>query len=214
VIVKADEDSLVRMLGVEMDGIPTSVVAEYELRLRMFHSDGNSGPLGTVGIIDMLRSMKLGPPKAKPKEAVLDWAGVPHDGTVRVEAKRDDNGEAKWLAGIFLGQVRVGTLAVRLDGREWIDEFSRKNVRLEREKPAEAYVASEPEEEEDTFLLLGMAQLGDRVWIDEDGDWKAAEFGDFDGAMVSIRVHGERAFRSVPASIVACLAQPTATSEV
>ena len=86
-IIKADEDSMGRMLGVPAAQIPESVLAEYELRLRLFHSDGNSGPLGTIGVIDMLRSMKLGVRRpAKPPTAV-DWSLVPMNGTVRVMAK-------------------------------------------------------------------------------------------------------------------------------
>jgi len=209
VIIKADEDSLVRMLGIRADEIPASVIAEYELRLRMFHGDGNSGPMGTLGIIDLLRSMKLGPPARKPQEAVMDWARVPMDGSVRVEARKHNDGEAKWFAGTYMGQVGAGTLAVRLDGREWVDEFSRRNVRLERDKPAEAYVEPPTEQEAEVDVLLPLAKPGDRVWIDEEGDYKAAEFGDYDGAMVSIKVEGESASRCVPASVVACMNRST-----
>ena len=59
-----DEQSLYRLLGVT--DLPESVVDEYGLRLKMFHRDGASGPLGTLALIDMLRFLKVDLPAAAP----------------------------------------------------------------------------------------------------------------------------------------------------
>ncbi len=138
-IIRADEDSLGRMLGVPNAQIPAAVLAEYELRLRMFHCDGNSGLLGTIGIIDMLRSMKLGVRERDKPPTQVDWSGVPMDGTVRVEARvpgKDGKGTIRAL-GVYVGQVGVGSLAVRLDGSEYVHEVRRDAVRIAREEPIE-----------------------------------------------------------------------------
>jgi hypothetical protein len=141
-IIQADEESLQRMLGVEPHSFPPAVIAEYELRLQMFHGDGHSGPIGTVAIIDMLRSMKLGPRPRNELPKETDWVRMPKDGSVTVEAyvKSAEDGEHKWVIGTYLGIVGVGTLAVRLDGASWVHEFTRKDVRIAREKPPEPVV--------------------------------------------------------------------------
>jgi hypothetical protein len=219
VIIREDKDSLSRLLGLEPDRIPATVIAEYELRLKMFHSDGHSGPLGTIGIIDMLRSMKLGPPRRKPDETLVDWSRMPRDGSVRLDC-RSPSGE--WLSGAYVGQVGLGKLAVRLDGKAWIDEFAMKDVRLERDRPPEPYVATEPEEEleeeesppepslatavpslESHAEQLATTEPGTVVWIDEDGDgnWREAEFAGYEGGLVKVRIQG--VMRSVPAPLVA-----------
>jgi hypothetical protein len=162
-LIQSDEESLTRMLGVEPAFFPASVVAEYNLRIRMYHMDGHSGALGTVGIIDLVRSMGLGPTLPEERPPTLNWEKLPRDGTVHVEARveyeEDGDTKYKWLPGTYRGIVAMGTLAIRLDGRLQIDEFGRKDVRIVRENPVEPVVRSVDE----TFEI-------DEVVLVEDGD--------------------------------------------
>lgn len=120
-----DEQSLQRMLGV--DEIPAKVAAEYAVRLTMYHGDGNSGPLGSLGLIPMVRSLGLGPAAREPDAEVTDWRTVPADGSARIEA----NYMGSWCPGVFLGFVADGTLAVRLDEDDgMVRECRRHMVRL------------------------------------------------------------------------------------
>ena len=207
-MIQADEDSLRRMLGVEPDQFPSVVVAEYELRLRMFHSDGHSGPIGTVAIIDMLRGFKLGPPRLinkLPLEA--DWSKVPMDGTVRVEVKMQsaaENGELRWFSGVYLGQVGMGTLAVRLDGFAYVREFRRNEVRFVREKPVEAV------EEPDAAWTSGV--IDEPVVVEDEGQYKDALFkGSKPGAVLAL-VKGEDEARSFDVGVVTRIADQAVTT--
>jgi len=111
VIIIADENSLARMLNVPAAQIPESVLAEYELRLHLFHCDGHSGPLGTLGLICMLRSMDLGRPPPAEQRVDVDWSRIPTNGSVRVEARIERRGgEAQWVSGVYAGQVGPGKL--------------------------------------------------------------------------------------------------------
>lgn len=149
-MIDADLDSVKRMLGCDEVGIPPAVVTEYRIRLRMFHSNGHSGPLGTIGLIDLLRSFKLGPKPLPLPPRCVDWSRMPRNGSLRVEAHvLLLNGVDEWRSGVFLGKVGVGGLAVRLDGDTYVHEFSGKDVRLpvpgmEVESPAES--AAPPKE--------------------------------------------------------------------
>ena len=66
---------------------------------------------------------------------VIDWSRMPRDGSLMVEVRFPD-GEP-WRTGRFLGVIGVGSLAVRLLGKEWVDEFSHSRVRLPQPKTIE-----------------------------------------------------------------------------
>jgi len=123
VIHTQDETSLRRMLGCE---VPDEVRAECDLRTRMYHADGNSGPLGSVALIDMVRWMGLSPKNVERPVEQVDWRQYPQDGTVRVEARFF----GQWMAGRFLGFVEAGTLAVRLEDDATVEECRPDMVRL------------------------------------------------------------------------------------
>lgn len=194
-MILADVDSLQRMLGVPQERFPAAMVAEYGLRLRMFHSDGNSGPLGTVALIDLLRSMKLGPkPKSDPPTQI-DWSRVPADGSIHVELKRisKETKKIEWVSGVFVGQVGAGTLAVRLDGDSWVYEAPRFDVRLARERPPEPVVRPV----EDVWLSSkadGAKDLeaGENVMVDDGDDYKDGVFKGRDDKGILVLVKGEK----------------------
>lgn len=207
--IQADEASLSRMLGVSVDEIPVTVLVEYELRLQMFHSDGHSGPLGTIGIIDLLRGMKLGPKLREDKPVELDWSRVPGDGTVRVEAKllSPEGIGYDWVPGVYLGRVGVGSLAVRLDGDAYVHELRRMDVRIAREKPPEAAIipleeAGMPELPEAILAL----KAGDSILVDLVDGAREATFREIRGRKVMALVKGEkkpRSFNSDGVTIIA-----------
>lgn len=119
-----NETSLLRILGVR--AIPADVRDEVELRTRMYHSDGNSGPLPTIALIDAVRFCGKTRPVDSAEKAKVQWRDMPQDGTTRVEAFVANN----WLPGVFLGFVSAGTLMVRLDGIAFVQECQPGNVRL------------------------------------------------------------------------------------
>lgn len=126
-IHRQDEESLRRMLG--LTEIPSRVSGEYAIRLNMYHRDGNTGPLGTVGLIDMVRAMGFEPPaRLPPPDAKTDWRSLPQDGTVEVAARYF----GEWQPGVFLGFVEAGTLAIRLDEDAFVRECRPDMVRFVR----------------------------------------------------------------------------------
>jgi hypothetical protein len=159
VIHAEDRDSLLRILG--CNEVAPALEKEYELRLRMFHSDGNSGPLRTVALIDLVRSLGLAPPHAPKSEERIDWRQYPQDGSVRVEARFFGG----WMPGAFIGFVHNGTLAIRIDDDPMIRECRPDMVRLATEidtvsQHLEPVPAAPPAvEQEEAFSL-----------DDEDGD--------------------------------------------
>lgn len=119
-----DEYALGRMLGITE--FPADLIKEYELRLRMFHANGHSGPLGTIALISVVRELGYGPPYVEEKPVSSDWRKYPYDGSVRVEARFFGG----WQLGVFLGFVEAGTVAVKLDNDETVRECRPDMVRL------------------------------------------------------------------------------------
>lgn len=207
-IIMADEDSLSRMLGVPAAQIPESVLAEYQLRLRMFHCDGNAGPLGTIGIIDMLRSMKLGMRPPGPQPTSIDWSRVPMNGSVRVMAKvTGNNGEPKWASGVYVGQVGVGALAVRLDGDRWVHEMRRDDVRIARDEPMQpmspedAFESDVPLEDREPWVSI---PLGEQVLVKDEGVHKEGRFQGVQGDEILVLVADDLTPRPFAPEKVTC----------
>jgi len=124
-IAPQDEQTLQRFLGCQE--IPAAVAAEYEIRKRMFDMDGSAGPLGTVGLIDLVRSLGLGPKAPDPIPTDVNWRDYPQDGSVRVMAG-PFFGDMQ--PGVFLGFVQYGTLAIRTDFDQAVHECRKDMVRL------------------------------------------------------------------------------------
>lgn len=106
-----DQETLQRLLGVEV--VPVNVLEEADIRTRMYHAAGASGPLGIVAMISLVRDMGLnhsGPAGAA--SGKTDWRALPQDGTVRIEAGPFFG---SMLPGVFLGFVQAGMLAIHLD---------------------------------------------------------------------------------------------------
>jgi hypothetical protein len=200
VIHPYDEETLTRILGV--DRIPEEIEAEYAIRISMYHRGGGSGPLGVIGLIDLSRSLGYAPPKTDAKPDQFVWRDYPQDGTVRVEALYF----GAWQPGIFLGFVEAGTLAVRLDGDDFVREcrpdmvrmvgikevippIEEPDARASLLKPAEKPVEepeplplppSEPDpllqDEDPPEFNWSTVTEGEPVWVETDGDYKDASF--------------------------------------
>lgn len=100
---------------------------EYLMRLHMYHSDGNSGPLGTLAMIDLVRFLGIRPKPKEVAQPTVDWSQVPDDGRAVVEARFFGD----WVRGRYLGLVNSGgTLAVKLDGVSAVRECCAHMVRL------------------------------------------------------------------------------------
>lgn len=186
-MLREDEDSLRRMIGMEPDRLPPEILKEYMVRIRMYHMNGHSGPLGTIGLIDMLRAKGYGPKAVAEKVADIDWSRVSTRGEVEVEALVED----KWLKGVYKGLVDGGVkLGILLDGEEWQREFGRKSVRICRKKTLEeelAAVGGHPVRD---------CKPGDALLVFEDGDHKDALFQKIkDGKVVAV-LKGEGKGRS------------------
>ncbi len=168
-ILTADLDSLKRMLGCEREeDIPSRVVVEYQVRLRMFHADGNSGPLGSIGLIDMCRALRAGPKPPPKQPRVTDWTKMPSDGSLTVEARpAGENGE--WKAGVYLGRVKAGTLAIRFAGDPWVHEFVASEVRIPEpeviDDPAQHQRGHPPNLSYQKGLKPSSMNMGDPIWI-------------------------------------------------
>jgi len=113
-----DEQSLCRFLGtVEFR---QDVLDEYRLRQGMFHADGNSGPLGSMALVEMLRYLGYGELPSERERKVIHWAEEPKDGSIAVEVEW----QGKKVQGRFLGVVGAGSLVVRLPDDPVLREFA------------------------------------------------------------------------------------------
>jgi hypothetical protein len=217
-----DEQSLIRLLGTS--DIPKEVLDECAMRTRMYHADGNSGPLRTLALIDMLRFLGKKPPAPVIPKSAVDWRMYPQDGTVRVEARFF----GAWQPGVFLGFVQGGTLAVRLDGDAMIKECNASIVRLaeyvttedlahkeeaqasEEEKPdARVALLEQPkkadEEVEDVEPPKDFAALkeGDLVYAEYEGEIHEAKYVSQSEEGVTVVLDGETEPRTLDAELVA-----------
>ena len=123
VILNEDRDTLERLTG---GNVTDDVLAETHLWTRLFHADGNSGPLGTVALIAMLRQLGVPLNAAEPKAEPFDWSSLPQDGSVVVEAMFPERHE--YAIGRFVGFVSMGTLAIKVG--QFVLECAPINVRL------------------------------------------------------------------------------------
>lgn len=141
-IVFEDEELLTTWLG----EVPDDVRQECDLWTRWYHSAGAGGALGPLSLITILRQLGYAPPKTAERATEVDWRQVP----VRTRVEAQFGG--KWLPGEYLGFVESGTLAVRLDGDDFVHECRKTTVRLATDtmsvtpKKATQLVDDEPDE--------------------------------------------------------------------
>jgi hypothetical protein len=165
-IVPQDEEDLRRLLDV--DEIPADIAEEYSQRIRFYHRQ-NQGPLGELGLIDLIRFCGYKAP-GSPQPERVDWHQY-RAGT-RLEALVD----AQWLPGEFKGFVAPGMIATLLDGSESVREVLARDARL----PVLDYaladtvaVNSEPEVTEEPGEVIEEAhqyQPLPRVLVEADDD--------------------------------------------
>lgn len=115
-IAPQDEETIKRITG--LSEIPDDIRKEYMMRASMYHGDGNTGPLRTAMLIDLVRFLGYSKPEIKPSVNKVDWRNYPQDGSVRVFARFFGND----MPGVFKGFVESGTLAILLDGDDYIRE--------------------------------------------------------------------------------------------
>ena len=203
-IHEQDVNTIRRILGCEKT--PEEVEKEYEIRSRMFHRAGGSGPLGVHQMIALVRSLKLAPPKGRTIDQVVDWGAQKQDGSVEVEVRYHD----AWHRGKFIGWGDMNQLAVRLDGVIAIRSFPRGVVRLAR--PIKQVVDKQPEEPlpelPETVGELPLAhdwaqyKQGARVMVSLDDDLVDGTFSGVSGDTVFVQFDGEPHARPVPAADV------------
>jgi hypothetical protein len=119
-IVMQDEELLATWLG----EVPEDVRVECDLWTKWYHSAGAGGALGPLALIAMLRLLGYAPPKVEKTDAVIDWRQVP------VPTPVDAKFGGVWMRGVYLGFVESGTLAVRLDGDDYVHECRKECVRM------------------------------------------------------------------------------------
>ena len=119
-IHRDDEFMLQQMLG-STEPIPDTLAAEYTLRRRLYHATGSTGPLGAIGLVDLLRSVSIEPRAAQisPEQTPISWRNLDRDGSVRVEVRM----RGSWVPGVYLGQVANGTLAIKLEDDDEVREI-------------------------------------------------------------------------------------------
>lgn len=116
-----DQDNLTKMIGKEPNA---EVLAEYQERIQFYHRGGGSGPLGPLGLTDLLRYMGYSPPSHKKMDGVTDWHAI----QLRHPVEAYFFGQ--WIPGTFEGFVESGTLAIRLRDDPIVRECRRDIVRL------------------------------------------------------------------------------------
>lgn len=178
-----DVESLSRMTSGA--AISPEMEREYAIWLKMFHSDGHSGPLGTIGLIALARQFGLGP-VASAQPTNINWHNFSQDGSTRVEALFFGS----WRPGSFLGFVGEGTLMIRLDDDDCVKECRPGIVRLMEVDtiPAEPVPASLPSIDtmsvdgdipfeqgpEDDLIVpdVSGSRSAETVWVEVDGDYQ------------------------------------------
>jgi hypothetical protein len=127
-IISDDFETLQRMLGVNV--VPEEVQRECELWTRFYHA-ANSGSLGPLALVAILRKLGYQPVSHAEPTANIDWNQYPQDGTLRVEVRV----AGSWCPGYFLGFSPLGALVVRVDHDKWVLEVPLDRVRLSAAPP-------------------------------------------------------------------------------
>ena len=130
--IHPDDQRLINtMLGV-ID-VPKELEQEYSLRRRMLRLAGNTGPLGLVALIDLIRYLGFDP--AEEPLPDVPWERYPANESIRVAVRWTKEPTSPWFHGLFCGIVQDGSLLVRMFSGQNSHEsivrtFHRGDVRL------------------------------------------------------------------------------------
>ena len=109
------------------DDVPEKIAQKYAGWILAFHSNGHSGPLGTLGIICLLDSCGHAFPPPAPPQPSCDWSrvkkGQPVEGQV----------DGKWLPAEFVCFGDLNQLVLRFkhdNGRSIDREVPRSKARI------------------------------------------------------------------------------------
>jgi hypothetical protein len=198
------------MLNVPPAEIPAFVLDEYRVRIHLFHTNGGSGALGTLGLIDMLRFLKVGRRPPDEEKAPTDWSRIPRDGSVRVVAKvRGANGRRLEAPGVYVGETEGGVcLGVRLDGDAWVRSCPRPDVRIVREQPTQ--VLASPDAIESDLPLADREpwvslEPDEPVLVKDEGIDKEGRFQGVEGDQILVLVADDLTPRPFPPEEVTAL---------
>lgn len=101
--------------------MPEEVLKEYLLRIQMYHCLGTSGPLGPVGLVDLVRA--CGYERTFGSKTASPWRST-KKGTP-IEASYS----GQWVPGVFHGVTNQGALAIQLEGESEVKEVMAHVVR-------------------------------------------------------------------------------------
>ena len=163
--LQQDLDTMMNITGLSEDALMENkeLEQEYMLRLRMFHLDGNQGPLRGIGMIDCLRFVGIEPKplEVKKKAALQDWSSVPPMTKVIVHRTVAINGQnvKQPVLGSFVGEFSMGRLAVRFDGSAYVEEFSAIDVEFAPETLSENVLTTVAAEAKDDINDWGESDV-------------------------------------------------------
>lgn len=189
-----DQEILSKMLGQAV--LPDSVVSEYVEWQALFHR-GQSGPLGALTLVAMLRQLGIQAPKKKVVRKPVDWSKVPLGTKIVVEGEEDR------LVGTYTGMVAGGTIGVQFEGDPKVHEVAGGKAHVYREPDPRDVPPQYPDGHPGATF-----EIGERV---------AAEVEDRElpGVVQKVRVNGDlevafegdtKKFRIVkPQDCVACV---------
>lgn len=125
-LTPADAAALPRLLRLDGRPIPQQVIDEYNIRIRMFHSAGHSGPIGTVALIDMIRYLGINPiPEQKSsRELVPQFVDLPEGAAIEVRRN------ATWNPARLVRVAQFGIIVARVEGDNRVTEWRKDQVRL------------------------------------------------------------------------------------
>src|SRR5690606_28678819 len=124
-----DERDLTAILAILGEPtVPVKVEREYRVRREMLHRSGAPGPLGPLGVVDLMRSLGYSCRPRKPDADSINWREQPRGTAVDVLV-----GDV-WRRGESCGLGGAGLLYVRRNDTSVVEEVRRVNVRLAGEE--------------------------------------------------------------------------------
>lgn len=189
-IHEQDEYMIKVMVGAER--ITPAMEKEYEIRLRMYHRSGASGPLGVQGLIPMLRDLGAAPAEEK-KEPTLDILQLKKGDPIVVVQPDDSLRSATYASG-----MRGGSHSVLYEGDDTQSEVYGWQMRPVPQAPEDMREAT-PEVDWSQVE----AQSAVVAQIEVDGPPRPAKFIRVHGDNIKVMPDGEKKHYSVPPDQVA-----------
>lgn len=209
-----DQEAILKVIRLE--AIPAEILAEYEIRKKMFGRMGCSNEMSAEAVVDLIRGAGFTPVDNTTKTTAVDWRGIARGTEVEAEVG------GRWQHGVYLGLGTDGKLDVRLDGNDWVHECRQKFVRLAPERsliedapvaPAQAvqeFASNEAPMTPHTFAPAESAtavvdavaapaiidwstlKVGELVYVDDGDDFVEATYqGELYEAEVAVQLLGE-----------------------